>query len=189
MKKLALLFAAMLMSTTFFAQDHFSFRGVSLDGNLEEFISLMAKEGFKVDKKTDNIATMTGEFTKKNVTLQILSTPQTNTVWKVSVIFEEGVTWSSLKSSYLEYQELFSRKYGKPQSHVETFAEPFREGDGNELQALRNRKCNYSTIYELKTGTINIELDKAEVLKISYEDSFNAQLKDAEKVSSILDEI
>ena len=92
MKKLAFLFVAMLMSTTFFAQDHFSFRGVSLDGNLEEFISLMAKEGFKVDKKTDNIATMTGEFTKKNVTLQILSTPQTNTVWKVSVIFKEGVT-------------------------------------------------------------------------------------------------
>ena len=189
MKKIALLFVAMLMSTTFFAQDHFSFKGVALDGNMEEFISLMAKEGFTVDKKTDNTATMTGEFTKKNVTLQILSTPQTNTVWKGSVIFEEGVTWSSLKSSYSEYQELYTKKYGKPQSHVETFAEPYREGDGNELQALRNRKCTYSTIYELRTGTINIELDKAEVLKISYEDGINAQLKDTEKVSSILDEI
>ena len=189
MKKIALLFVAMLMSTTFFAQDHFGFKGVAIDGNIEEFVSQMAKEGFKIDKKANNIVTMTGEFTKKNVTLQILSTPQTNTVWKVSVIFEEGVTWSSLKSSYTEYQELFTKKYGKPQSHVETFSEPYREGDGNELQALRNRKCTYSTIYELKTGTINIELDKAEVLKISYEDGLNAQLKDTEKVASILDEI
>ena len=189
MKKIALLFVAMLMSTTFFAQDHFGFKGVAIDGNIEEFVSLMAKEGFKIDKKANNIVTMTGEFTKKNVTLQILSTPQSNTVWKVSVIFEEGVTWSSLKSAYNEYQELYTKKYGKPQSHVENFADPFREGDGNELQALRDRKCNYSTIYHLSTGTINIELDKSEALKISYEDSFNAQLKDTEKITSILDEI
>ena len=189
MKKFALLFVAMLISTTFFAQEHLDFRGVPLDGHIDGFISKMEELGYTLEKKVDNAAIMSGKFTGKDVELYILSSPKTKTVWKVAALFEKATSWSSLKSSYLEYKELYTQKYGKPESSFEFFKDPYYEGDGYELQALRNEKCHYFTMYELEGGVVAVQLMSSGCLQLGYEDNINGVLRNAEKTSSALDEI
>lgn len=188
MKKLVLLFAVMLMSTTFFAQEHLDFRGVPIDGHIDAFVSQMERLGYTVDKRIDNSAIMNGKFTGRDVELYIFSSPKTNTVWKVVLYFDKG-SWSSLKSSYFEYKGLYTQKYGKPTSSYEFFSDPYYEGDGYELQALRKEKCHYLSIYKLEIGSIAVQLSEYEQLKLVYEDNINCELKNIEQTSSALDEI
>lgn len=188
MRKLSLLFVALLMSSTFLAQEHLDFRGVPIDGRFDNFIVQMESIGYEIEYKNDYGAIMTGRFTNKNVKLIVLSTPKTNTVWKVSVAFEEAVSWSSLKSSYKEYKQLYTKKYGIGDSY-EFFIDPYYDGDGYELQALELEKCRYMTFFETTNGTIAIELNKSKCLQIGYEDKINSKLAENEKTSSALDEI
>ena len=189
MKKLALFFVAMLMSTTFFAQEHLDFRGVPIDGHLENFISKMEGLGYKLTKIVDNAAIMSGKFTNKNAELIILASPKTKTVWKVAVSLDEAVSWSSLKSSYREYKELYTKKYGTPSNSFEYFKEPYYEGDGYELQALRKEKCTYMTYYELETGYVIVKMTSSGRISLGYEDKKNTDLDTAESTSSALDDI
>ena len=188
MKKLALLFVAMLMSTTFFAQEHLDFRGVPLDGHIDDFVTKMEKLGYRLDEKTDNIATMSGKFTSRDVELYVFSSPKTKTVCKVVMYFNKD-SWSSLKSDYFEYKRLYTQKYGKPSSSYEFFSDPYYEGDGYELQALRKEKCHYLSIYKLETGSIAVQISEYEQLKLVYEDGINIDLNKKERTSSALDEI
>lgn len=188
MKKLALLFVAMLMSATFFAQEHLDFRGVPIDGHIDNFVSKMEGLGYTLDNKSDKSAKMSGQFTGRNVELWIFYTRKTHTVWKVVMYFDES-SWSSLKSDYFEYKKLYTQKYGKPSSSYEFFSKPYYEGDGYELQALKKEKCHYLSIYKLETGSISIQISEFEQLKLAYEDGINADLMTEEKNSSALDEI
>lgn len=188
MKKLVLLFVAMLMSTTFFAQEHLDFRGVPIDGHIDNFVSKMEGLGYTLDNKSDKSAKMSGQFTGRNVELWIFYTRKTHTVWKVVMYFDED-SWSSLKSDYFEYKKLYTQKYGEPSSSYEFFSKPYYEGDGYELQALRKEKCHYLSLYKLDTGTIAVQISEFEQLKLAYEDEINSDLMTEEKNSAALDEI
>ena len=188
MKKLVLLFTVMLMSTTSFAQEHLDFRGVPIDGHIDDFVSKMEGLGYTLEKKVDNAVIMEGRFTNKDVNVYILSTPQTNTVWKVAVYFDEATSWSSIKNSYREYKDLYKKKYGVGESY-EFFSDPYYEGDGYELQALRKEKCNYVTYFEPATGYVTVKMSSSECIVIAYEDKVNTELKKKEQTSSALDEI
>ena len=188
MKKLALLFVAMLMPTMFFAQEHLDFRGVPIDGHIDDFVSKMEGLGYVLDKKADNIATMNGKFTGRDVELYVFSSLKTKTVWKVVMYFDKG-SWSSLKSDYFEYKKLYTQKYGKPSASYEYFSDPYYEGDGYELQALRKEKCHYFSMYNVEAGLLAVQISEYEQLKIAYEDKANTELKRNEQTSSALDEI
>lgn len=188
MKKLALLFAVMLMSTTFFAQEHLDFRGVPINGHVDSFIAKMEGLGYTLEENSDGVAMMEGKFINKDVDLFIVYTPQTNTVWKVGVFFDKATSWSSIKSDYREYKELYKKKYGEGKSY-EFFSKPYYEGDGYELQAVRKEKCRYTTFFECATGNITVEISSSERILISYEDGINVKLNRSEKTSSALDEI
>lgn len=189
MRKFALLFVALLMSTPFFAQEHLDFRGVPIDGKLADFVVKMEKLGYTVDKKIDNVVIMNGKFTNKPAEIYILATPQTKTVWKVAVHFDDAVSWSSLKSMYREYKELYTKKYGSPSNSFEFFKDPYYEGDGYELQALRKEKCTYVTYYEVEAGFLAIRMTSSGAVSLAYEDKENSDLDTNEKNSSALDEI
>lgn len=188
MKKFALLFAMMLMSTTFFAQEHLDFRGVPIDGHVDNFIAKMKELGYALDENSDGVAIMEGKFIGKDVNLFIVYTPKTNIVWKVGVFFDKATSWSSIKSDYREYKELYKTKYGEGKSY-EFFSKPYYEGDGYEMQAVRKEKCRYTTFFECTAGNITVEISSNERILISYEDAINVKLNRSEKTSSALDQI
>ena len=104
-------------------------------------------------------------------------------------MFGKSITWSDILSDYSTYVDLFTKKYGFPSDRFEFFEEPYYKGDGYELQALRNGKCNYVSFFKTDKGTIMIEMSREERLRLTYEDKINAELQNKEKTSRNLDDI
>ncbi len=189
MKKCFLLVLLFALQMPLCAQQHLDFRGVPICGHIDNFVAKMKELGYTYVEKDGKLALMKGQFANRDVDLVIVSSPKTKQVWKVAVFFPEQVSWSSLKSLYFEYKDLYKIKYGSPKNEFEFFSSPYYEGDGYELQALRNEKCTYFTYFERSNGLIAIQLTGSVRLSISYEDSANAELKESERTSSALNDI
>ena len=189
MKKFLFVFVTLFFSMSLYAQEPLEFRGLPIDGNLTNFVSKMKSIGYTVIDEEDNLVFMKGKFTNRDVKLLVCSSVKTHTVWKVCVLFDEARSWSSLKSDYLEYKDLFTKKYGKASDSYEFFLSPYYEGDGFEFQALRNEKCHYITFWENNVGYIAVQMKASERLGIDYEDKINSKISSKEQDSSALDEI
>lgn len=185
---LMLLGVAFCLMNSAVAQEHLYFRGVPISGKMDDFVSKMKSLGFAVKQAGDDMVVMEGRFTGKDAELLIMATQRTKTVWKVSVDISDAISWGSLRNSYLDYKALYGQKYGKGSSS-ELFSEPYYEGDGYELQALRDGRCQYVTSFKTATGVITVKLTEEHALRLSYEDSVNSELMITEKETSVLDEI
>lgn len=175
-----------------YAQDsisHLEFKGIPINGKLDEFVKKLEAQGYKMTESLDNIIMMEGQFTGKDATILIISTKKSKTVWKVVVKFSEQSSWSSLKSDYFYYKEMFVKKYGSPTKKYEFFSNPYYEGDGYELSALRSEKCHYISAFETKSGVVYLEISKYKKIEISYEDESNSNIMNREKEESVIDDI
>jgi hypothetical protein len=85
--------------------------------------------------------------------------------------------------------ELYTSKYGQPSDNFEYILSPYYEGDGFELQALRNEKCTYSTFFITDSGFIIVKMTNSGKLSLEYEDKTNSDQDSKEKESSVLDDI
>lgn len=188
MKKLLLLIALM-MPIALFAQNHLEFRGVPIDGHRDKFVAEMKKLGYQEVYRNETGVAMEGTFTNKDAKLLILATVKSKTVWKVAAQIDEDASWSQLKSDYYEYVKLYKTKYGEPFDHFEFFSSPYYEGDGYELQALRNDKCTYSSFFATEKGILSVSIISSGRLSLVYEDKINTSLMNTEKESSVLDDI
>lgn len=181
---------AFCFSLTVMAQsEHLEFKSVPIDGHIDKFVSDLKKQGYEELHRFDAGVVMKGKFTGKDADIFILPTVKTKTVWKVSAQIGEDESWQSLKSKYYEYIKLYSSKYGEPSSHYEFFSDPYYEGDGYELQALKKDKCTYWTAYTLTNGVLTVSITSQGKISLSYEDSKNAELMKQEKKSNALDDI
>lgn len=197
MKKIMLLISMLVfLLTSICAQEqenakreHLDFKGVEINGPLSTFVSKLEEKGFKKEKEWGSDAViMEGEFASKQTTVYILASADTKTVWKVCAQLPKIDTWSSLKLEYFKYKELYTQKYGKPES-FEFFSKPYYEGDGYETQALKKEKCTYSSYFKTNVGYVSIAISKYNCIEISYEDSKNNELRKIEQEKNILDEI
>lgn len=189
MKKVITLFAAMLLSLSLFSQEHLDFRGIPIDGHIDNFVAKMKTLGYVLDNKEDDAVIMKGKFTNRDADIFILCTPKTKTVYKVFIDFDKEASWSSLKSRYFDYKELYIKKYGATDNSYEFFSKPYYEGDGYELQALKLEKCTYATFFKTSKGIVAVELTKYECLRLVYEDKINIELRENERTASALNEI
>ena len=190
MKKLYLIIACLFITLCSYSQNaHLDFKGIPLDGRLSDFISKLEAEGFTFDKYVDeDAAIMKGDFAGRNADIYILVTPSSKTVYAVSVFYNEDESWSSLKSDYFQMKELYTKKYGEPES-FEFFSKPYYEGDGYELQALRKGKCNYESLWELPLGRICIKIDQFCEISMIYGDKINTELRQKEDENIALNDI
>ena len=152
-------------------------------------VSQLKSKGITHELTEGSIAMLKGDFAgKSDCTIGVLATKQSNTVWKVVVYFPEKTSWYSLKSEYKSFKESYTEKYGSPSSY-EYFSDPYYEGDGYELQALRLEKCSYVSYYETDKGYISVEIDDSKCVTVSYEDAINVKIKSREQEMSISEDI
>lgn len=171
-------------------KEHIKFKGIDIDGNIDDFIKKMEDNGFTFEKLlTDNVVKMKGKFMGKSCDLLIIHSIESKEVWKVTVYFKEKESWYDLKKEYLDTKNLFVEKYGVPKSHYEFFSEPYYEGDGYELQAIEKDKCTYRTFFYIGVGYIAIGIGPGCCLRISYEDFINSNKDEIERKSNALEEI
>lgn len=161
--------------------EHLTFKGVSIDGTLNEFVLKMKQNGFTLVKTENGIAYLKGDFAAyKDCYVGVTTLKQKDLVSKIGVVFPECTNWSSLSSNYFNLKELLTQKYGEPTECVEkfdTYSEP--NSDGDKFMYLKLEQCKYITIFETEKGTIqlSIETDGATIgfVLLNYFDKTNTE--------------
>ena len=194
MKKLLVVLFAILSAFNMNAQEgseHFKFKGIEIKGSIDSFANSLAKQGYTIKSHNDaDTRILTGKFANRECTIALLGTPNTNTIWKVVVMFDkEYSSWYSIKSDFESLKSSFISKYGTPSGDYHFFSYPYEEGDGYEMTAIRADKCTYAAFFNLSHGSISIKISKFKSINICYEDELGSQIFSKEKSSIISNDI
>ncbi len=180
MKGILLSFALMLSFLASIAQsngEHLDFRGVPIDGSLDEYVSEMKSAGFAYLGDKDGIAVMRGEFAGIKGCIVGIST-NSGKVSSVSVLFPEDNEWSSLELRYNHLKTMLSKKYGNPTECIEDFnGYKVLDDNSSRLRSQKVDNCIYISTFETPAGYIRLSLDHQGMgscyAKIQYLDKIN----------------
>lgn len=159
---------------------HLAFKGVPIDGTLDEFVSKMKKGGFSHSGTEDGVAALQGDFASYKSCRVVVSTLKTkDLVNKIAVLFPGRDTWSSLSSNYFDLKGMLTEKYGKPSDCVEKFQSSVQPtDDNNKMYEVKFDRCKYLTTYETEKGTIQLSIEHNGVtrcfVKLAYFDKINS---------------
>lgn len=189
MRKCIFIFCIIVFSIGAQAQDHLSVKGIPLGSSLSQFINQLKSKGFREVYSTGGDVVLTGDFAgRKDCLVTLWSTPKTQLVWMVIVSFPPRDSWEELKKEYDNWKKTYTEKYGVPES-IEWFAPPYTEGDGQELMALTNDKCNYHSFYENNSGKILVTISSLRCVQVVYEDSLTFKKFENEGTTMIYEDI
>lgn len=177
-----LLFIASIAQNSTDSEKHLKFKGVPIDGTLNEYVSKMKTHDFTLIETEDGVAMLKGDFAAyKNCFLGVATLKQTDLVSKVTVIFPSSDTWSSLSSNYYNLKELLTEKYGEPSEIVEKFdnySEP--QSDNSNMHEVGMNRYKYYTTYEMKNGSIQLSIGNdgafTSFVTLSYNDKINSEI-------------
>lgn len=158
------------------------FMGLPMVGNINSFAQqLVNQKGCRIvsNNTESNSISMRGTFTGKDCEIYVFGTANTNRVWKVTVYLPELRTWQAIKREYLNYKSQFDNKYTLTSSY-DFFENPYDEGDGREVEAIKEDKCHYSAFYDAPGGNIMLKVSKYMQVQISYEDAEGLNVRERE---------
>lgn len=181
MKKILLSFFALLFSLVVFAQsEHFTFKGIPIDGDLSSFMEQMQKQGFAWKAKDDNGAVFTGKFAGVNDCCVMVHCSE-GVVTAVSVMFPFAETWGELYGRFSSLKEMLTKKYGYPAVSKEEFQSYTPSSDGMKLFAVEQDDTDFLYVFEPKNGSIELSLSHRKVE--SYEEKAFVLLKYFDKIN------
>ena len=170
-----------------FAQssEHLKFKGVPIDGTLNEYINKMKQAGFNHEVTEDGVALLSGEFAGYSDCIVGVKTLQKlNLVHEIVVLFPSQDKWAGLSYDYERLKTMLSKKYGEPDECFERFNAPsYMIGDDNDkmYQTIMNN-CEYYSIYSTDSGTIALKIDNEKYnvcrVKLFYTDKINSEIFD-----------
>lgn len=161
---------------------HLTFKGVPIDGTLDEYVSKMKLNGFTHLGTEDGIAILNGDFAGyKDCHVGISTLKQKDLVYKIAVIFPERETWSTLSSNYFGLKELLTEKYGNPNDVIEKFDTYTRElDDFSKMHQVKFDNCKYYSIWKTNLGDIKLLIDHESnsrcFVSLSYNDKVNGDI-------------
>lgn len=155
MKKIVTLLL-LALALTAFAQEHLTFMGIPIDGQLDPFSKALERHDFHCSSMFAN-PVFYGFFKSKRAHVIVETTPETHIVCQVLVAFQQLHTWYVLDSMYNALKADLIAQYGEP---VET--KEIGEGPQDHTQirqyledVILIRRCKFET----KTGTIDLGID------------------------------
>lgn len=171
------IFLLFLSSNTLFAQE---FLGVKVDGNKDSVIKIFQSKGFIKIKEEWDSTMLHGRAGNKEVELNIVFTPISKVAFQYVVTLPEQTNWNALRNEFDDYLHLLTEKYGAPEVKNNMLDSPFKEGDGNEMQALIKGKCNYLGMWKNEDLVIFINYEKTANVVIGYTNPKNKVLYEQE---------
>lgn len=176
------LFFALTITLTFAQKsEHLSFKGVPIDGTLNEYVTKMKQSGFTMLKTENGVAILKGDFAGyKGCTVGVATMEGKDLVSKITVIFAEQESWSLLSSNYFNLKEMLTEKYGQPAQSIEkfnTYSEP--KDDGSKMTQVHLDACKYVTTYETDKGSIQLSIQgdiSTAFVILSYFDKSNSSI-------------
>lgn len=186
MKKIiSVLFFTVALLTSFSqvntdSSKHLAFKGVPLDGTLDEYVSKMKQNGFKLLSTEDGVAMLQGDFAGyKDCYVGVSTLKQKDLVHKIGVLFPEKDTWSTLSGNYFDLKKMLTEKYGKPSDvaeKFETYSQP--RDDAEKMYEVKLDRCKYYSIWETEKGEIQLSIEHNSVtscfVKLAYFDKINS---------------
>ena len=163
MKRVLLSILTLLLSVCVNAQTestHLTFKGVPIDGTLNQFVSNMKVKGFTGDVKKDGTAILKGDFAGyKGCAIMVSTLQNKDLVSMISVVFPKHDTWGNLEGNYLKLKEMLTTKYGNPAEVIEESKDSYYSKDDNsKMTALFLDGCDYQTVFQIEKGVIVLKL-------------------------------
>ena len=167
------------------------FKGIPITGNVDDFAAKLQALGYNPLTVIDNVTVvMAGQFVNKDCIVFLNSTPKTKQIYNVFVDLKATYSsWTSIKSVYHKYKDLYIKKYGQPEKDLHFFLSPYREGDGCEMIALKNNKCRYITRFKVSGGSIDVIMLNTCSIVFDYRNVVNEDLFMTESESDMLNDI
>lgn len=151
----------MLTLGAFAQTEHLTFKGVPIDGSLDEYIDKMKDAGFRYLGKQNGIAILMGDFAGyKGCTIVVNTLKALDIVNMIGVIFPEADNWGTLTNTYEHLKSMLTQKYGKYDQCLEEFqgySEP--RDDNMRLYKLKMDNCVWYTIFSTDKGDIELSID------------------------------
>jgi predicted MPP superfamily phosphohydrolase len=181
-RNLSILFVLLVNLTYAQSSEHLSFKGVPIDGTLDEFVLKMQQNGFMHLGTENNNAKLTGDFAGyKNCQLSVTTLNQKDLVYKIAVVFPNQDNWSRLSADYYELKQLLTEKYGKPSIMEEKFNDLSQTTDDNQrMYDIKFDRYKYYSIWQTDKGEIRLSIDHVSVnncfVKLEYIDKINREI-------------
>ena len=181
-KHLALFLACLLFAGNLFAQQHLSFKGVPIDGTLQEYTNAMVKAGFHHEGNYDGVSLLSGDFAGyKNCTIGVSSLKNLDVVSHIAVLFPNRDTWSAVLGDYENLKTMLTKKYGYPTDSKEKFTGYIGDNDNYFImKALKEDKYEWYTIFSTELGDIELSIISGTehgtgCVRLSYYDKVNSE--------------
>ena len=165
-----------------FAQtsEHLPFKGVPIDGTLNEYVAKMKQSGFTMFHTENGVAMLKGDFASyKDCTVGVATLKGKDLVSKITVIFPTQESWSLLSSNYFNLKEMLTEKYGQPFESVEKFSSYEPKDDGSKMIQVHLDACKYVTTYETDKGSIQLSIKgdiSSAFVVLAYFDKINSDI-------------
>lgn len=189
---LTLIFTLTTMLTFAQKSEHLTFKGVPIDGTLNEYVSKMKQNGFTHLGTEDGTAILNGDFAGyKDCYVGVSTLKQKDLVHKIAVIFPERETWSTLSGNYFDLKKMLTEKYGKPSDVVEKFegSSYSQKDDNSKMYEVKMDRCKYYSIWLTDKGEIQLSIEHESVVRcfvrLVYFDKINSEIIKAKAIDDL----
>jgi len=165
--------------------EHMTFKGVPIDGTLNEYVSKLKNIGFTHIQTEDGLAILQGDFAGyRSCYLGVSTLKNNDLVNRIKVVFPEKDTWSTLSYDYNNLKELLTEKYGEPIESIEkfeTYSEP--RNDDARMSAIEDDRYRYFSRFNTDSGEIQLSIEHEEQIlttscyvTLTYFDKINSDI-------------
>lgn len=179
-KHLALFIACLVFAGNLFAQQHLSFKGVPINGTLQEYTNAMVKAGFHCEGTYDGVSVLSGDFAGyKGCSVRVSTLKNCDVVSFITVTFRSSMVWSSVLDDYNTLKAMLTEKYGKPSDTKENLPAVEDSDYDNHLvmRELREGKYSWYTTFSSELGDIVLSIvdNYGMSVRLSYYDKANSE--------------
>ena len=89
------------------------FRSLPIDGDLKTAVKTVKKWGF-MGMKIKNVAALMGRLDNEDVILTLMATPESHTLFSVTIIYEGAKQWDDSWAEYQNINAAVAAQYGEP---------------------------------------------------------------------------
>lgn len=169
----------LLLSSNVFAADLEGFMGLPWGSSKEAVSELIKSKGGTIDLKNSNDGKLVFDdvlFAGKKVSF-IQSYFIDNRLCAATVCDVPDKEFEAIEI-YERWKKQLTEKYGNPSKQYKYFIDPYKEGDGYEIQAIKNGKGKFSSFWFFEKsgtkedqGSVSLELNSNTASVINYEDT------------------
>ena len=148
-------------------QEAMYFMGLPITGTANEFANRLIREkGFTFkERDSDGSVLVTGTFAGyENCTIGVMPRDGNLTI---GVLLPKQTSWRALRSQYFTFKSQLGNKYSLTKN-VESFEDPYYDGCGNEMEGVRNDKCNFVTTFSADNGTVAVTISETSRICVLY---------------------